>query len=709
METHDSTFTCGDLLVRYVRRDQVTELNLLPAHLAGAEAIPRNNLDDSDDGPHLPWKKLPARSFIPLIEVCRVQDIKNGGESGNTYRRSGCQVAERRQRVSHDNGLEVITELVTPGEDLLVEHHLVWKPGWESVRVHTEICVTGPTAQTLEAAPSFLLAGITPFAADDAPGRLFLHRFGANWSAEGRHLCESIENLGLERSWVPWGERTMRFGQTGSKPTQRWIPWLAIEDRGIGVLWAVHLEALGSWQFDLVRFDDRLSISGGLADRDCGHWCKTLKPGERFVTPAAWLTAVQGDLDDVCARLVNVQTPDRPSPVEADLPIIFNEWCTTWGDPRHDTLMRIADRLRGTPCRYLVIDAGWYRTEDPNWGACIGTWKPSTKLFPQGLEVTTAALRERGLIPGLWFEFEAVGKDDPTFAETPRLLHRDGLPLTNGQRRFLDLRQETNHQILEQRVLDLIGRCGIGYVKVDYNSNIGIGVDGAESLGEGLRQHLEGTARFFRRMRERFPALCIECCASGGQRLTAAYARLADQFSNSDAHVCPDIPVIAANCQRYIPARTNQIWAVLMPSEDERRLVYSLAATFLGRMCLSGKIYELSETQWSIARSAMDLYRRAWPIIASGRIRRTGRWNTTMRRLRGYQAVINRSSDGRVLVVIHAFGEGAAPDPITIPRGLAISGRLASDAMSATIRDDRLLLPPMPAWSGIVLLLEPAG
>ena len=30
--------------------------------------------------------------------------------------------------------------------------------------------------------------------------------------------------------------------------------------------------------------------------------------------------------------------------VEADLPVVVNEWCTTWGDPRHDKLLAIAER-----------------------------------------------------------------------------------------------------------------------------------------------------------------------------------------------------------------------------------------------------------------------------------------------------------------------------------------------------------------------------
>jgi hypothetical protein len=43
-----------------------------------------------------------------------------------------------------------------------------------------------------------------------------------------------------------------------------------------------------------------------------------------------------------------IAVDSRPA-VEQDLPIVFNEWCTTWGSPRHERVVRLADRSEGTP------------------------------------------------------------------------------------------------------------------------------------------------------------------------------------------------------------------------------------------------------------------------------------------------------------------------------------------------------------------------
>ena len=327
---------------------------------------------------------------------------------------------------------------------------------------------------------------------------------------------------------------------------------------------------------------------------------KTLAPGESLATPPATLACVHGTLDDLCDRLTAIQqrAVDTQPEVEQDLPVVFNEWCTTWGDPQHDKVVAIADRLRGTATRYLVIDAGWYRPGAASWDGAHGDWIPSAQLFPQGLEATAAAIRERGLIPGLWFEMESVGENSTAFSLVDHMLQRDGIPVTVRERRFWNLNDPWVVDYLTERVIDLLDRCGFGYLKVDYNETIGPGCDDPDSPGEGLRRQVLASYRFFEKIRERLPNLVIENCASGGHRLEPSMLARTAMSSFSDAHELVEIPIIAASLHQLVLPRQSQIWAVLHRSDSMQRLAYSLAATFLGRMCLSGEIAELTGTQW---------------------------------------------------------------------------------------------------------------
>jgi alpha-galactosidase len=86
-------------------------------------------------------------------------------------------------------------------------------------------------------------------------------------------------------------------------------------------------------------------------------------------------------------------------------------------------------------------------------------------------------LRERGFIPGLWFEFEVVNPGSKAWDETTHQLHRDGQPLQVDTRRFWDFRDPWVHAYLGERVTRLLRENNLGYLKVDYNDSIGLGCD----------------------------------------------------------------------------------------------------------------------------------------------------------------------------------------------------------------------------------------
>ncbi len=387
-----------------------------------------------------------------------------------------------------------------------LEHVMTWRDSDECFVVTTEF-FNGSTAPViLEMLSSFSIGGITPFDAANALRRLVVHRFRSAWSTEGRHEATPLELLQLERSWNASPMFSERFGQVGSMPVRRWLPFLALEDTSAGVLWDAQLAWGGSWQMEIFRQNDDVCLSGGLADREFGHWMKTVAPGETFMTPSAILTCVAGGLDELCDRLTRYKrlAANAQPAIEHDMQIVYNEWCTTFGHPEHERVLSLADRLKETSCRYFVIGAGWYKTDSTDWSQSHGDWVPNKNLFPKGL-AATAAIRERGLIPGLWFEMETVGPLSASFQKTDLLLCRDGIPITAGNRRFWYLNQPEVIAFLSERVIGLLEECGFGYLKVDYNESLGIGCDHPDSLGEGLRLQICGVYRFFDHIRERLP------------------------------------------------------------------------------------------------------------------------------------------------------------------------------------------------------------
>jgi alpha-galactosidase len=648
----------------------------------------------------------------PLVHLKVVGDPYPGAFSqGHTMRNAASNGTFRfeGQRTETNGKVTSIITTLQNQAGCRIEHRFSWHDSDAGAEIITTFTNGSDAPVRLEMLSSFSLGGITPFDPADAPGRLRVHRFRSVWSAEGRLETRSIEQLHLERSWLGAGAFSERFGQIGTMPVRRWFPFVAVEDTVAGVVWGAQLAWAGSWQMEVFRQNDDVCLSGGLADREFGHWTKTLAPGESLATPAAVVSCVRGSLDDLCDRLTAVQAhaADKHPEVERNLPIVFNEWCTTWGNPEHDRVIAIADRLKGSDVRYLVIDAGWYKREGVSWASGHGDWTPSPLLFPHGLEATAAAIRERGLIPGLWFEMETVGCQSTAFSLSDHLLQRDGKPVTSFERRFWNLTDPWTVDYLTTRVIDLLERCGFGYLKVDYNETAGIGSDHADGLGEGLRQQVLGSYRFFEKIRERLPQLVIENCASGGHRLEPSMLGRTAMSSFSDAHELVEIPIIAANLHRLLLPRQSQIWAVLHSSDSNARLAYSLAATFLGRMCLSGGIEDLSVGQWALVLDAQRLYRVAAPLIKDGVSRRFGEMGESWRHPVGWQAVLRTSTDAsRALVVAHTFQDPPAEIEVPLPAGgWAIEAQFPRQAVTA---NGSLTWTQPSAFEGSVTILRRA-
>lgn len=713
-------YRLGDTLVRYLHDPEsgAVGLSLLPASLAGAALPARPDLRAL---PCVEALAIPQR--VKTRQILSLAPVKLAGTPyawgfSQGVSLLGAEPGFRfaRQEIEGETDAQVIlTELCHP-EGLRLEHRLRRIPGTEALEIVVTFHNDSAAPVTLELLGSFCVADITPFAADDAPGRLRAHRLRSWWSAEGRLCTETIEQLHLERSWLGVSAQSERFGQIGTMPVRRWFPFVALEDTAAGVIWAAQLAWAGSWEMEIFRKHDDLALTGGLADREFGHWSPTVPPGGRLVAPPALLTCVAGGLDAACARLTAAHpalAPVEPAavgrpPREARLPVIFNEWCATWGNPSHDRIVALAAALRGTGVRYLVIDAGWYQPEGGDWDSGHGDWIPSKRLFPEGLKAVADAIRAHGLVPGIWFEFETCGSKSELFGRKDWLLRRDGRPVTSGGRRFLDFSLPAVRAYLEERMVRLLEECGFGYLKVDYNETLGLGCAHPNGLGEGLRAHVESVYSFFEHLRARLPGLVIESCSSGGHRLEPSMVARTDLSSFSDAHETPDIPVIGLALHRAMPPAKILMWAVLRPADDATRLGYSLAAGCLGRLCLSGDLTALSAEQTAVWKVAVHFHAEIAPVLMAGVSTLHDHTGPSRRQLTGWQALVRVATDGEsALVVVHAFEGAPARLEVPLPSGAwRIASALEPLGLGARVEGDRLKLNAPRAFIGGAWLLE---
>lgn len=670
------------------------------------------------------------RELLRLREnVCRAWDVgylchlalrhhAQGNGAANTLKYGETTeklIYKKQKKIEEANKICIITYLEAE-EGYQVQHTVTYTKGEAGIEVETTfINQTGRTV-TLDMITSFSLDNLSPFQKDDAPYKLKLHRFRGGWGLEGKHREESVEELNLESSWFRAFPESERYGVLGSFPVKRWFPFGCVEDVENHVYWAVQQASNSSWQMEFSRDGDCYSLSGGIADCEFGGWFKEMKQGETFSAPKAYVSVSNVSFWDVCQNITDMfhKYADKQPESERQLPIVFNEWCTTWGSPTSDKMLEIAERLQEIPVSYVVIDAGWSKKtlidNDPQGGN--GDWECDTDKFPQGFLPLSRQMKKMGFYLGIWMEFEVTTKGAKVHGGVydSMHLHRNGEVIQTGKvRRFWDFRKPEVIEHLKKKVIDFLRDNEMYYLKVDYNGSIGYGCDGAESPGEGLRSQMQAVYDFFKMLRTELPELVIENCASGGHRLEPSMMGITAMSVFSDAHECQEIPYIAANLHQLVLPRQNQVWAVLSPELSVQETQYRLVSTMLGRVCLSGQMAELNEAQWGELKKATQFYEHIKMIIKEGRSCLFRNSTDNHHYLQGAQVLLRNRKAEELLLVYHAFENPPSKIAGQLPKGKwKISEHIGAE-YQMTIENDSFVIIPKTSWEAFAVHLLPSN
>ena len=186
------------------------------------------------------------------------------------------------------------------------------------------------------------------------------------------------------------------------------------------------------------------------------------------------------------------------------------------------------------------------------------------------------------------------------------------------------------------------------------------------------------------------------------------FINITDVSSFSDAHELYEIPIVAANVLNHIIPAKSLVWAVLRKNDSDKRLIYSLSATFLGRMCLSGEITDLNDGQKSIVKNAIKLYKSITDIILNGKTTREGTKILNYRYPEGYQALtrLNYKED-KGFAVVHKYSGDIKDIKIILPGSqFEIINTFKDPDTRITIKGKEIIISGLDNYSGCVIVFK---
>ncbi|MER6952443.1 glycoside hydrolase family 36 protein [Streptomyces sp. NPDC000618] len=635
-------------------------------------------------------------SLLPLVEVTAT----GHGRIWSGERFIDSAIGERLAYRSHETAADgdwqrTTIRLADPVTGLAADIALWTCPGAGFLRSQVRLVNEGTAPLRLEGVSTLTLGGILD--GQGALDGLTLHWADNDWLAECRWRQAPFRDHVVPLSRSAHGHEGRgcfeRFSQ-GSWSTGRHLPMAALTDRA-GRAWLWQIESSAGWRYETGEREGAAYLALFGPDDAHHQWHQTLAPGEEFTTvPAVLVGTEAGGLDAAFGELTAYRRRMRRShPDHTALPVIYNDYMNTlMGDPTTDKLLPLIAAAGAAGAEVFVIDAGWYDDDAQGWWDAVGAWEASDSRFPGGIQQVLDAIRNHGMTPGLWLEPEVIGVRSPLARSLPAeaFFRRGGVRVTEHGRHHLDLRHPAARAHLDRVVDRIVGEWGVGYIKFDYNINIGPGTEnGTESAGAGLLGHHRAHLDWLSSLLDRHPGLILENCASGGLRMDYAQLAVVQLQSTSDQQDPLRYPPIAAAAATAATPEQAAVWAYPQPQFSPDEIAFTLVGALPNRVHLSGFLDRMNPEQFSLVRSGISAYKaiRAeipeslpfWPLglpswedtwIASGLRGQAASWLALWRRepAADERAEVprpmnqRRSDDAtRTLTIPHLRGTGLRP------------------------------------------------
>lgn len=487
--------------------------------------------------------------------------------------------------------------------------------GAKAVRSATELINRG-TDETyaVEYLSSFKLAGLLGGTRAQTRADHTVHLPQSTWCAEAQWRTRTLADYGYAPVFGEGNRFSMRrvaLSSTGTWPAGEHLPMGALSDAAGGGTIAWQLETAGSWNWEVSETEGLLYLALSGPSLQENGFTLPLAPGGRF-TSVPCAVAWGKDFEESMQQLTRYRRRiRRPNADNAHPAVIYNDYMNClWGDPTTEKELPLIAAAAEAGCRYYCVDCGWY--DDGPWWDGVGEWLPSAARFPGGIGEVMDAIRDHGMIPGLWLELEVMGVKCPLAEKVPPswFFRRGGRPVVLRGRYQLDYRNPEVVRHADAVVDRLVREYGVGYLKIDYNINAGVGTEqDAPNAAAGLLEHTRAYLKWLDGVLTRYPELVIENCGSGGMRMEySLLSRLSIQ-SVTDQTDYVKMAAIACNCATAVTPEQAAIWSYPLPEGDEEETIFNMVNCMLLRVHQSGHLPRLAPERLALVREGLTCHK----------------------------------------------------------------------------------------------------
>ncbi|WP_288941170.1 alpha-galactosidase, partial [uncultured Streptococcus sp.] len=265
-----------------------------------------------------------------------------------------------------------------------------------------------------------------------------------------------------------------------------------------------------------------------------------LRPGQLFESPEAVMVVSQSGFNGMSQAFHDFYRNHliRSSWKNKKRPILLNSWEAVYFDFDQEKILKVAEEASKLGIELFVLDDGWFGKRNSDTGS-LGNWTENKEKLPDGLAHLAKAIKEKGMLFGLWFEPEMVSDDTDLFEEHPDwVIGNPEKNISHGRNQFvLDFGNSEVVEEIYKQMAHLLSTVPIDYIKLDMNRYISESFSNhlpSEQQGEVNHRYILGVYSLYEKLNQAFPDVLIESCAGGGARFDPGMLYYSPQIWTSD-------------------------------------------------------------------------------------------------------------------------------------------------------------------------------
>lgn len=341
-----------------------------------------------------------------------------------------------------------------------------------------------------------------------------------------------------------------------------------------------------------------------------------LCPGENIKSPEILVGFSSDGFTPMSHRLHHFARDTMMSPQKKM--VLYNSWEATEFHVTCEQQIKLAEKAAEIGAELFVLDDGWFGQRNGIHNG-LGDWYVNHEKFPQGLDPLISAVNQLGMKFGLWFEPEMVNPLSDLYKSNPDwIYHFEQVASDTSRGQFvLNITLPEVKQYILSIFVNLLNNHSINYVKWDANRPI----SQSSNSKQIWHNHILAVYDIVDILKERYPHVIFEACASGGGRIDYGALSHFDDFWTSDNTDAFDRLTIQESYSYIYPMKAMRAWVTDSPNFLSKRAIpleFRFHCAMMGTLGVGSNILNISQEELRIYKKMIAQYKEIRHIVEDG-------------------------------------------------------------------------------------------